>query len=233
MFKVATGRDEKPLPPWFQPGGKGLAEDVSSEAGDGSVTAALGTAEDGSAQQETLFPERGAAGNSDSDAATDGVACTSTDGTEPVVELQAILDKLSHDTWEALEKAPPPGLLGEDPWFKVWEEAQRAVQGEGVVANSGDITVNVEDSGGVSTGGVSSGGEAAGETILNGSTETGNLAENGAGTETKAKQSTPKKGGRKVAPAPAPDTKGTNTKGASTTKKVSSAKGKGNKVSPL
>jgi len=103
---------EVPLPGWFQPCGKdeAAAKGVAAEGAAAEGAVAEGAAAEGAAAE-------GAEG-------VDGGGAPKTG--EPLVEVQAVLDKKSHDTWENLEVAPPKDLLDTNEWVMAWREKREA-----------------------------------------------------------------------------------------------------------
>jgi hypothetical protein len=145
-----------------------------------------------------------------------------------------VLDKLSHDTWEHLEKAPPPGLLDEDPWYQAWTQKNGAA-GDAAAAEVGDDAAGAGDATNTLLG---EAGDQATATA-SGTVAAGSKSEtkpSGGGSKSKEK-------GSKVAPAPteartaAKDGKEGSAAGAATKTAAASPgaalKGRGSKVAPV
>lgn len=97
LSRLKPSNGEQPLPSWFSEGV------VDNECGE--------------------IPKEVSGGSSPVVSTTSDASQAESIGIR--VEQQAIVDKLSHDTWECLEIPAPEGLLDTNQWFISWTERKK------------------------------------------------------------------------------------------------------------
>jgi len=145
-----------------------------------------------------------------------------------------MLDKLSHDTWEVIERAPTEGTINENRWLKEWNDKKQAME-EAALATSliEKEDVNNPQAPTESTEGVKADKQSSGDASAAVATES---ATESATDEGKAKKAVVNSS-KKVVPAPTAETKSarksvTKPTTKAETKAKPSVKAKGNKVAP-
>ena len=109
MARLKITNGEQPLPLWFQ---RGCSPSTEERKPTGAKDPGASSTVDSGEGSGVPAPE----------GATEGASPVAGEGPpQPPPsqddEVQVYLDKLSHDTWETLEMAPPEGLLDDHPWI--------------------------------------------------------------------------------------------------------------------
>jgi hypothetical protein len=137
LTRLKPSNGEQPLPEWYQ---------LNPAAAAAAATTTTATT------VSTSKPDQATQGNDSqtlvSDVKPKEAAETAATDTAVIMEQQAIIDKLSHDTWELIEKCPPEGLLNENKWFVEFNERKKLVQESSSAAVAND---EANDGGGIET----------------------------------------------------------------------------------
>jgi hypothetical protein len=135
LTRLKPSNGEQPLPEWYQ-------LNPTTTAATTTTTTTVRTSKSDQATQgndsHTLV----------SDVKPKEAAETAATDTAVIMEQQAIIDKLSHDTWELIEKCPPEGLLNENKWFVEFNERKKLVQESSSATVAND---EANDEGGIET----------------------------------------------------------------------------------
>mmetsp|Transcript_9275 Transcript_9275/g.12157 ORF Transcript_9275/g.12157 Transcript_9275/m.12157 type:complete len:351 (-) Transcript_9275:198-1250(-) len=220
VARLKPSNGEQPLPLWYQP------TEQDKEATDPGTKETKNEVNESTKKEENTNPSS----TNESEVIKDGEKVKESEW----IEQQAMLDKLSHDTWEVIERAPTEGTINENRWLKEWNDKKQAME-EAALATSliEKEDVNNPQAPTESTEGVKADKQSSGDASAAVATES---ATESATDEGKAKKAVVNSS-KKVVPAPTAETKSarksvTKPTTKAETKAKPSVKAKGNKVAP-